>query len=97
MCSDSYIVKAPINPILIEQVEIRFGGIMGGENLFMYEARRAGYNVTNPCLTLKMYHHHCSEIRITSMLNGTRVDTNGRASTSGIRHHLDKRLRNPRD
>jgi len=38
---------------------------MGGENVFFWEAIQAGYNVTNPCLSIKMYHHHCSDIRIT--------------------------------
>lgn len=38
-------------------------GYQGCDNRFAWEAQQAGYNVTNPSLSIKVWHYHCSSVR----------------------------------
>eukprot|EP01065_Artemidia_motanka_P021504 TRINITY_DN2572_c2_g1_i2.p1 TRINITY_DN2572_c2_g1~~TRINITY_DN2572_c2_g1_i2.p1 ORF type:complete len:753 (+),score=240.61 TRINITY_DN2572_c2_g1_i2:41-2260(+) len=64
-CIDSYLVRPPLPASVLPNVSFRFGGVWGGENVFIENLRAAGVGISNRCGVLRMAHHHCSQARTT--------------------------------
>lgn len=58
--SDVWVFKGKIQPMSYTDFGL---GILGTDNRIAYEIKQAGYNITNPCLDIKAWHLHCSNIR----------------------------------
>lgn len=54
----------------------------------MYEVIQSGWNVSNPCKTLILTHHHCSNLRPHSW-DGIWMNKNGRNANAGPADVLD--------
>lgn len=54
---DVWVFKLPIFKTMNESVNF-FLGKWGCDNRFAHELKKHGYNVTNPCLSIKTYHLH---------------------------------------
>jgi len=91
-CADSYIFRAPLPAAIVsgDQLDFWLGGRLGGENVFMWEVANQGYQLSNPCRTLVLYHHHCSNLRPHSYEPAARVNLAGRSRDSGHSSTLDR-------
>ena len=58
---DSFLGAGPIKDAIIKNVNFK-QNVMGAENVVFYEMKNAGYRLLNPCLNIKTYHHHCSNV-----------------------------------
>jgi len=89
LCSDSYMFKAPLPRILAESEVVAFpmNAALGGDAVFLYELKRLGYNLSNPCKSIVLQHHHCSSVR-TKSWNGPWINFRGRSADSGPARYL---------
>ena len=77
----------PLPDHLVSQCDVHIGAV-GYENRVMYEFEEAGFSVTNPCLSVKSFHHHDSGVRNGSFTN--KVNIEGKISSSRpVFHHRD--------
>ena len=60
--TDSFLGIGPVDNRIMKQVNFR-QNILGAENVLLYEFKKAGYRLLNPCLNIKIYHNHCSGVR----------------------------------
>ena len=84
---DALVFVPPLPESLLPHTEVPIGAV-GYENLLIYEFERAGFAVTNPCLSVRSFHRHDSGIK--SQGNTARVNIDGRTAYArpGF-HHLD--------
>jgi hypothetical protein len=68
---DVFVFKTPLPPQLIESCRGIPLGILGAENMAMWNFKSAGYTVDNPCDRIKTWHNHRSGKRkpVTYKLN----------------------------
>ena len=67
-CHDSYIFRSPLPIRLIEgnTTQFRFGGLWGGENVFIHTLKAlGGLQLLNLCYFIRTHHVHCSHERTT--------------------------------
>jgi hypothetical protein len=60
---DSIVGRTPVDGDLLAVADFPRDRL-GSENLFIYYAQKVGYNVTNPCTSMRTYHSHCVGVRI---------------------------------
>ena len=65
---DAFIFAVPISKRLITNMKGVYLGQPGADARFIYEARKAGYVVRNPCVDVRIMHHHKSNHRSTAMI-----------------------------
>jgi len=72
MSHDAFMLRSPFGPVdgkdwaatnnFIQAVD-HPQNVMGGENVVVWETKKHGYSVLNPCFHVCAYHHHCSQVR----------------------------------
>ena len=67
---DAFIFTVPVHPHLIASTT-HVQNRLGAENIVVFEFRRAGYVVKNPCKYIKAYHLHCTNHRV--RITGARI------------------------
>jgi len=87
-CVDTFAFLSPLphgSLLEVDQELLNFylGGRLGGENVFMFELKKRGYRLSNPCKSLILYHHHCSNLRPFSWNETERINVKGRSAVSG--------------
>ncbi len=61
-CYDSFLVRPPVK-IDYKVVDFRVGALWNSEDIFAGRLHEAGIALSNPCLALRLKHHHCSHWR----------------------------------
>jgi hypothetical protein len=59
---DSFIFTSPLNNDIIKHVN-HHQNILGSENVVLFELKKYGYDIQNPCFDIITVHEHKSEIR----------------------------------
>jgi hypothetical protein len=59
---DAFVFKSPLRHSFVESVAHK-QNCFQSENIVIHELRAAGYDVVNPCKTLKIFHQHECDIR----------------------------------
>ena len=67
---DAFVFTVPVHPHVVASTK-HFQNRLGAENVVIFEFRRAGYVVKNPCKRIRAYHLHCSNQRVA--ITGERV------------------------
>lgn len=60
---DAFILRSPVPSSLIEGMHSVHLGQVGADARFVWEARKAGLIVGNPCWDIRAWHHHASNHR----------------------------------
>ena len=61
---DAFLMKLaePLRESALELFEFA-PNLFGSENVFIHMLKRVGFQVTNPCMSLIIWHNHCSQLR----------------------------------
>lgn len=59
---DAWLFKAPLPVAFLDAVDF-YPNLPGAENVVIHELRKAQLRIANPCISLVLYHNHCSGIR----------------------------------
>jgi len=91
-CADTYVFKPPLPEDLVttSTIDFFFGGHLGAENVFIYELKKRNYTFSNPCRTLVLMHHHCSNLRPFSWNESAALNRQGRDASAGPSSCLDR-------
>lgn len=80
---DTFIFKTFIPEKIMEQLEFPQNR-WNAENAVIYELKKGGFNVINPCYTIKLTHNHCSNIKHTPQYRAEFKDRFGIANPMSI-------------
>ena len=61
--ADAFIGVGPIKTDIITKLNFK-QNTAGAENVVLFEFKKAGYSLLNPCRNVKIYHNHCSGERL---------------------------------
>ena len=61
-CFDTFLMSPPL-PVDYESIDFYLGGLWNSEDVFAGRLVEKGIRISNPCLALRLKHHHCSDWR----------------------------------